>query len=311
MVTQGQLPLRAAMLMLFSTLSFGMMAITIRYASTQIPTTEIAFFRNAFGLLVLLPLILGPGKPLPRTQHGPRYIARSMLGLISMLCNFWAISHLPLTQAITLSYSTPLFATILASLWLHEVVRLRRLLAILAGFAGILVLLQPWSSTFSPALLVALVAALLNAIITIQMKQLSHLDPPDTVVFYTYAFWVPLSLPLALWQWHWPEGVEWVWLIATGIFGTIGQLLWIRALRLGEVSTLQPIGFMQLPLVTLLGWWLFGEHLDRYTALGASIIIGANVYITHREAVLARRTATETIQKGVQSNGINRAQGPS
>ncbi len=68
-----------------------------------------------------------------------------------MLCNFWAISHLPLTQAITLSYSTPLFATILASLWLHEVVRLRRLLAILAGFAGILVLLQPWSSTFSPA----------------------------------------------------------------------------------------------------------------------------------------------------------------
>ncbi len=151
MVTQRQLPLRAAMLMLFSTLSFGMMAITIRYASTQIPTTEIAFFRNAFGLLVLLPLILGPGKPLPRTQHGPRYIARSMLGLISMLCNFWAISHLPLTQAITLSYSTPLFATILASLRLHEVVRLRRLLAILAGFAGILVLLQPWSSTFSPA----------------------------------------------------------------------------------------------------------------------------------------------------------------
>ncbi|HHW4678873.1 MAG TPA: DMT family transporter [Xylella sp.] len=301
MVSQAQMPLRAAMLMLFSTLSFAMMAITIRYASARIPTTEIAFFRNAFGLLVLLPLIIRPGKPLPRTKHRSRYLVRTAIGLVSMLCNFWAISHLPLAQAITLYYSYPLFATILAVLWLHEVVRLRRCLAILAGFVGILVLLRPWSSTFSPALLVALTAAMVNAVVTIQIKQLSHLDPPDTVVFYTYAFWIPLSLLPALWQWHWPQGLEWTWLVATGIFGTIGQVLWTRALRLGDISALQPISFMQLPLVALLGWWLFGERLDRYTVLGASIIIAANAYITHRETLLARRAADNN--KMMQKSG--------
>ncbi|HHW4682596.1 MAG TPA: EamA family transporter, partial [Xylella sp.] len=93
MVSQAQMPLRAAMLMLFSTLSFAMMAITIRYASARIPTTEIAFFRNAFGLLVLLPLIIRPGKPLPRTKHRSRYLVRTAIGLVSMLCNYWAISH--------------------------------------------------------------------------------------------------------------------------------------------------------------------------------------------------------------------------
>ncbi|HHW4683043.1 MAG TPA: DMT family transporter, partial [Xylella sp.] len=195
----------------------------------------------------------------------------------------------------------PLFATILAVLWLHEVVRLRRCLAILAGFVGILVLLRPWSSTFSPALLVALTAAMVNAVVTIQIKQLSHLDPPDTVVFYTYAFWIPLSLLPALWQWHWPQGLEWTWLVATGIFGTIGQVLWTRALRLGDISALQPISFMQLPLVALLGWWLFGERLDRYTVLGASIIIAANAYITHRETLLARRAADNN--KMMQKSG--------
>ncbi len=299
-MSPASVPLRAAALMLLSTLSFGLMAITIRYASAGIPTTEIAFFRNAFGLLALLPLVLAPGRPLPRTRHLSRYLVRTLIGLVSMLCGFWAIGHLPLAQAITLSYSTPLFATVLAVVWLHEVVRMRRWLAVAAGFVGVLVLLRPWSEDFSPGLLVALAAAMIGAVVAIQIKQLSHLDPPDTVVFYTYAFWVPLSLLPALFQWTWPQGIDWLWLALTGALGTSGQLFWTRALRLGEVSALQPIGFMQLPLVALLGWWLFGEQVDRYTVLGAAIIIAANAYIAHRETVLARRAATHAPAEGAK-----------
>lgn len=300
MIAAPVAPLRAALLMLASTVSFGLMAINIRLASQSLETTEVAFFRNAFGLLTLLPLVLRPGRPLPRTGHLPRYLVRTLIGLASMLCGFWSIGHLPLSQAISLSYSTPLFVTIAAVFWLGEKVHVRRWLAVVAGFIGVLVILRPGSQEFSPGLLVAVAAAVISAIVAIQIKQLARIDAPDTVVFYTYLFWVPMSLVPALFQWRWPQGITWVWLVCTGIFGTGGQLLWTRALKLGEVSALQPISFMQLPLVIVLGWWLFGERLDGWTALGAGIILGSTGYIAHREAMLARRAATHAPVEGAK-----------
>lgn len=282
---------RAALLMLGSTAAFALMVLTIRLASETIPTSEIAFFRNFFGLLALLPILLRKRMAFPRTRHVGRYFVRTVVGLGSMLCAFWAIGHLPLSQAVSLSYATPLFVTVFAVVWLGENVRVRRWLAVAAGFIGVLVILRP-GATFTPGMLVALLGALLGALVAIQMKQLSRLDAPDTIVFYTYVFWVPLSLAVAVFQWTWPGGIAWLWLVATGVFGTFGQLLWTRALQLGEVSALQPISFMQLPLVVVLGWLLFGETIDAWTMLGAGIVLGANGYIAHREAVLLRRAAT-------------------
>lgn len=288
-------PLRAALLMLGSTLAFGLMAIAIRYATRYVPTQEVAFFRNAFGLLALLPMLIRPGSAPLKTQQLPRYFLRSAIGLASMLCAFWAIGHLPISQAISLSYSTPLFVTIAAVLWLGETVRMRRWAAVIIGFIGVLIIVRPGSTSFTPATLVAVGAAVLSSLVAIQIKQLTRVDSADTVVFYTYVFWVPLSLVPALFVWVWPTGLAWVWLVATGVLGTLGQLLWTRALRLGEVSALTPISFMQLPLVSLLGWLLFNETLDRWTVIGAGIILGANAYIAHREAVLARRAKSQAV----------------
>ncbi len=277
--------------MLASTLFFGLMAVVIRLASKSLPTFEIAFFRNAFGLLALLPILLHGGASL-RTRQLPRYLLRSAIGIGSMLAGFWAIGHLPLSQAISLSYSTPLFVTIAAVIWLGEIVRKRRWAAVLMGFIGVLIIVQPWSSAFTGGSLIAVLAAVLSAVVAIQIKQLSRIDAADTIVFYTYAFWVPLSLLPALFVWQWPHGIVWVWLICTGLFGTGGQLLWTRALRLGEVSALTPISFMQLPVVAIAGYLLFDEKISRWTVLGAAIIFAANAYIAHREVQLARSAAT-------------------
>jgi len=293
-------PVRAAVLMLGSTLAFGLMAIAIRYATRYVPTQEVAFFRNAFGLLALLPMLVRPGRAPLRTQQLPRYFVRSAIGLASMLCAFWAIGHLPISQAISLSYSTPLFVTIAAVLWLGETVRMRRWAAVIIGFIGVLIIVRPGSTSFTPGTLVAVLAAVLSSLVAIQIKQLTRVDSADTVVLYTYVFWVPLSLVPALFVWVWPHGMGWVWLAATGLLGTLGQLLWTRALRLGEVSALTPISFMQLPLVSLLGWLLFNESLDRWTVIGAGIILGANAYIAHREAVLARRAKSEAASAGAK-----------
>jgi drug/metabolite transporter (DMT)-like permease len=283
---------RAALLMIGSTMFFGAMAVMIRLASDTLSTSVIAFFRNFFGLLALLPFLWRSGPAVLRTRQLPRYLLRSAIGVASMLCGFWAIGHLPMAQAISLAYSAPLFVAIAAVIFLQEKVRLRRWSAVVIGFIGVLVIVQPGSASFSVGTLVALSAAVLSAIVAIQIKQLSRVDPADTIVLYTYLFWVPLSLVPALFAWQWPQGIAWLWVVAIGAFGTGGQLLWTRALKLGDVSALTPISFMQLPLVAFAAWLLFGEDPSRWTILGAVIIFVANAYIAHREVQLARRAAT-------------------
>ena len=301
---------RAAGLMLASTISFGLMAVCIRLASAKLPTWEVAFFRNAFGLLALLPILLLPALRAPapyrvlaatvRTRQLHRYFVRCLVGVASMFCGFWAIGHLPLAQAISLAYSSPIFVTIAAVYLLGEQVRVRRWLAVAAGFVGMLVIVRPGSQAFSPGMLVAVAAAVLSAVVAIQIKQLSKVDGPDTIVLWTYLFWVPMSLLPALMDWHWPDVHGWLWLSLCGVFGTGGQWLWTRALELGEVSALTPISFVQLPVVTLAGWWLFDERIDRWSLLGAAIILGATAYIAHREATLARRHRSNAPSEGVE-----------
>ncbi len=267
--------------MLGSTAFFALMVITIRLASESLHTFEIAFFRSFFGMLAALPLLLKHGPGLLRTQQMPRYIVRCVLGTLSMFCGFWAIGHLPLAQAVSLSYSTPLFVTIAAVLWLGEQVRVRRWSAVILGFIGVLVIVRPGTTEFSAASLVAVSAAIISGI-----------EPADRIVILTTILWVPLSLLPALWVWEWPHGIVWLWVVLAGVLGTGGHMLWTRALKLGEVSALIPISFMQLPIVVVFGYFLFGEALDRWTVLGAAIIFGANGYIAHREASLARRAAS-------------------
>jgi drug/metabolite transporter (DMT)-like permease len=283
---------RAALLMLGSTLFFGLMAVAIRLASDTLHAFEIAFFRNFFGLAAALPLLFRHGPGLMRTEQLPRYFTRCVIGVLSMFCSFWAIGHLPLAQAVSLSYSTPLFVTIAAVWLLQEQVRARRWAAVIVGFAGVMVIVRPGSDGFTAGTLVALSAAVLSGLVSIQIKQLSRTEPADRIVFWTTLLWVPLSLGPALFVWQWPHGITWLWVAAAGLLGTGGHMLWTRALKLGDVSALTPISFMQLPVVAVFAYFLFAEKLDRWTVLGAGIIFAANAYIAHREAQLARRAAT-------------------
>jgi drug/metabolite transporter (DMT)-like permease len=292
MNTPRSLHLRAALLMLGSTVFFALMAVAIRLASATLHTFEIAFFRNFFGLMAALPLLLRHGPDLLRTTQLPRYLFRCIIGVVSMMAGFWAIGHLPLAHAVALSYSTPIFVTIAAVMFLHEQVRARRWAAVALGFVGVVIIVRPGSDSFTAGSLVALAAAVLSGIVAIQIKQLSKVEPADRIVFYTTLLWVPMSLLPALTVWEWPHGVVWVWVVAAGFLGTGGHMLWTRALKLGDVSALTPISFMQLPIVAVAGWLLFQEPLDRWTALGAGVIFVANAYIAHRESQLVRRDAT-------------------
>lgn len=294
---------RAIVLMAFSTVLFALMAVVIRLASKTQHPFEIAFFRNLFGLMFTLPLLVRHGPGLFKTQKLPLYLLRCAIGTIGMMAGFWAIVNLPLAQAVALSYSTPIFVTIGAVLVLGEVVRARRWIAVLIGFIGVIILLHPSPDSFNAASLVALLAAVMSASVAISIKFLTRTERPDAIVLYTTLLWVPMSLVPALMVWQWPSGITWLWLVLAGLFGTVAHLCWTRALHLGEASMLTPISFLQVLIVGIFGWWLFDEAIDGYTVIGALIVFTSSVFIAYRENRLAKPTitdpdvASETIQR--------------
>ena len=284
---------RAVLLMLFSTVLFGLMAVVIRLASETQHPFEIAFFRNLFGLLFTLPLLFKHGPGLLKTSKLPLYLLRCAIGTVGMLAGFWAIVHLPLAQAVAISYSTPLFVTIGAVWVLGETVRARRWAAVLIGFIGVIILLHPDADTFTGASLVALLAAVMSASVAISIKFLTRTESPDAIVVFTTALWVPMSLIPALLFWQTPSGITWLWLVLAGLFGTVAHMCWTRALQLGDASILTPISFMQVLVVGVFGWWLFDESVDHYTLIGALIIFGSNLYLAHREITRAKPAVTD------------------
>ena len=275
--------------MLASASLFALMAVVIRLASGQLHPFQITFFRSAFGALFALPLLHGHGLQLLRTPRLGFYVMRCVLGMGGMLAGFWAIVNLPLAEAVALSYASPLFVTIGAVLFLGEIVRMRRWSAVVAGFIGVLVIVRPGSDGFTAGSLVALLAAGLTGAVTISIKSLTGSEPADRIVLLTTLLWVPLSLPAALAVWQWPHAAIWPWLVLSGALGTGAHYCWTRALRLADASLLAPFSYLQLLIVAALAWWIFHEAVDRYTAIGAAIIIGASLYISHREHSLARQ----------------------
>ncbi len=289
----AQPTIRASLLMCVSAVFFALMAVMIRLASTELHPFQIAFFRCFFGFVFTIPLVWHHGRSILRTDRFGLYLVRCGIGIFSMLSGFWAVVHLPLAQAVALTYSTPLFVTIGAALILHEVVRARRWTAVLVGFAGVLVIVRPFGIDISLATWVALASAALSAAVSISIKFLSRTERPDTIVFYSTAIWVPLALGPALYVWITPTGWTWAWVVLAGLFGTLGHMFWTRAYKLGDASALTPITYLQLPIVTVFAWILFDEVLDRYTLIGALIVFASNLYIAHRESQIARRAITD------------------
>jgi drug/metabolite transporter (DMT)-like permease len=288
----GQLR-RAVGFMVASTVLFGLMAVCIRLASKQLHAFEIAFFRNFFGFVFTLPLLFKHGTGILRTGRLGLYFFRCCIGIVSMLSGFWAIAHLPLAQAIAISYSTPIFVTIGAVFFLGEVVRARRWSAVIVGFIGVIVLMHPGTDDFRMASLVAVLAAVMSATAAINIKFLSRTESADAIVLWTTMLWVPLSLLPALWVWQMPVGITWLWIVLSGFLGTTAHMCWTRALQRADASLLTPISFLQVLVVGVFGWWLFGEKVTHWTIAGAAIIFASNMYIAQREARLARRVVSD------------------
>lgn len=266
----------AALLMASAAVLNAVDAAIVRLLGDVHPFT-IGFFRGVFGLAFVLPWIVSrPG--MLRSSYRFMHVWRAGLKLAGLVCFFAAFAAAPLADATAIIFLGPIFLTLGAWLFLGERLGTRRVLAVVAGFAGALVIIGPGQSgAFTPALLFALAGAALTAAVQLMLKRMSANDSTDTLVAWNLILIVPISLAPALFVWTTPSLVEFGLLALQGALGALNMTMVTRALAMADASFLAPLDFIRLPAVAMLGFVLFGEVAGIATWIGAAIIFGATL----------------------------------
>jgi drug/metabolite transporter (DMT)-like permease len=251
---------------------------------------DILFVRQAIGIpLVAGVIAIGPGLAVLRTQRFGAHLARTVVGLTSMTCLFTAVMLLPLAESTTLAFTVPIFATILGALVLKEPTGWHRWGAVLAGFAGVLIVAHPGSGHFPLWGAVAgIAAAFLTAVVSILLRQIGRTEHPFATVFW-FAALSTVALTIVFAVDHHPLAPSvWPWLVAIGVLGNLGQLALTASLKHGPVSLVVPMDYSSLIWATLYGWLLFAVLPEPATWLGAPVIVASGLYILWREHRLRR-----------------------
>lgn len=288
--------MRALGLRLFAVTVFSLMGVAIKLASERgVQLAEIMFWRQTAALpVVILSVVAGPGLASVRTARLPIHARRTLLGLTTMSCTFGALVLLPLAEATTFSFTVPIFATMLAALVLRESVGIHRWAAVFAGFAGVLIVLQPGQSAIPLAgAAVGIAAAIMVGITSLQIRDLGRTEASTTIVFWFTVLSVPvlaLLLPFVI-RPH--DATQWLLLAAIGTLGGIGQLGMTASLRRAPVSTAVVVDYSALVWATLSGWLIWDYLPTPATWIGAPVIIASGLYIAWREHRLSIARAQE------------------
>jgi drug/metabolite transporter (DMT)-like permease len=269
------------------------MIILIRQLTATFDPLQVVFFRNAFGLLAMLPWLAGEGVGALRTQRLGLHALRATIGIVSMVLWFTALSLMPLAQATALSFTEPIFTSVLAVLFLGEVMRLRRWSATAIGLLGTLIILRPGFETFEPVALLAIGSALIGATSTILVKIMARTESTGAIVTYMVLFATPLSLVPALLVWQSPTLGQLGLAALLGLAGTLGHLCLTRALGSADATVVVPFDYLRLPAVALIAYLVFAEVPAIWTWIGGGIIAASSLYMTLREYRLRREGRPE------------------
>ncbi|MEM8917784.1 MAG: DMT family transporter [Pseudomonadota bacterium] len=288
-------PLAGIITRLAAMLSLAIMFAFVKLAGEQgVHVTESLFYRQltAMPLICFLIWRSEAGWPAIKSDKHRLHILRSILGIFAMGLNFWAMTLLPLADATTISFTVPIFATLFAALILREKVGIRRWSAILIGFIGVLIVVQPGGNLI-PAFgaTVALVGALVTASVTLVIRMLGRTETSIVTIFWFSVYTLPA---LAVCAWIYGGGHDaktWAYLLGVGIFGALGQLTITQSLRFAPVSTIMPMDYSALLWATIIGIMVFGQWPGLSIWLGAPVIIGSGLFIAWREHVRTARAS--------------------
>jgi drug/metabolite transporter (DMT)-like permease len=268
---------------LISELLLATMSAAIKVVSTELPNEMLVFFRNLFGLAVLMPFALRRGIGSLATRRLPVHLIRSLAGVGAMYCFFYTIAAIPLAEAILFKLTAPFFIPIIAWLWLAEGIPASAKLAIAVGFAGVALVLQPGLRALPVAGLVGLGGALLAALAKVAIRRMSDTEPSTRIVFYFGTVATAVSALPLLWAWQTPSREAVAWLAVMGGSATIAQLLLTRAYALAPAGRIGPFTYVSVIFGSAYGWLFWQEVPGPLVIAGSLLIVAAGILTTRRD----------------------------
>ena len=289
-IARGPNQLAGILLAMGAIVLFCLMDLQAKYLGQTLHVTQIVWARY-FGLFIILMVLFAPrrGLGLVRSKRPVLQWIRSLLLLFCTVSFFLAIQFMPLADAVSISFLSPLLVTALSVPLLGEVVGKHRWGAVFVGFLGAMIIIRPGMGVMHWAAWLLLAVAFGYALYQITTRIVASQDDAIMSLFYT-AF-VGAGLVTAIVPFFWRNPVEtehWLMLGALGAIGGLSHYMLIKAFEFAPVAVLAPISYTSLPWNTLFGYWVFGDLPDRWTVIGASILITTGIYILYREGVQAR-----------------------
>lgn len=264
-------------------------------ASEGIPAGELVFFRSFFAIVPILVFLAVRGEIIEgfKTRFPLGHVARGAVGTISMGLGFFALTRLPLPEAITINYATPLLIVVFSAVFLGETVRLYRWSAAIIGLVGVLVIVAPQLSVFSGGrtmggdaalgALAAIIASCFAAAAALLVRKLVQTERSSTIVMYFSLSSSVIALATLPFGWAMPTPQQAILLVSAGFAGGIGQILLTESYRYAEISVIAPFEYSSLILSIGVGYFIFGDVPTVTMMLGGLILTGAGLFIIFRE----------------------------
>jgi drug/metabolite transporter (DMT)-like permease len=280
-----QRPLFAASLLLVvAYVTFTLTSVLVRMAVEDVPIFMVIYIRQVIGLLILSPFFIHQRVAIVQSRHFRLHGLRGLTAIGGMFCGLTSVTYAPLADVTAIQMSEVLFTTLLAASFFGEEVDRHRWSVVFVGFAGVLIMLRPFSDGFNSFMLIALVGAVFNALSVLVLRMGSNHDSAVVVMFYQgIVIIVLMSIPaFMLWQPVSLRGLGVVVMMSLLLAG--GQWLFTLAVRIGEASALAPLNYIRLVMMALVGWFLYGEQPGTYTLIGGVLIVGSVTYTIQRNA---------------------------
>jgi len=276
-------------------------------ASEGVPSGQLVFFRSFFAILPILVYLIWKGELGVglKTRHPVSHLLRGLVGTGGMMTGFFALTQLPLAEAITISYATPLLIVVFSAVFYHEQVRLYRWSAVLVGLVGVIIIIWPRLTVFSGGIsdmsgatlgaVSALVAAGFAATAMVLVRKLVETERSATIVLYFSVTSSVLGLATLPFGWVMPTAEQFALLIGAGIFGGIGQILLTESYRHADMSVVAPFEYASLILSVAIGYVIFHDVPTIEMLAGGAIVVGSGLFIIYREHKLGleRKRASE------------------
>lgn len=279
-------PLLAALWMMVALASFSLMAVGGREISKELDTFQLMFFRGLFGLILVLIFasFTRRGFAQFRTTKFKLHVVRNLVHYVGQFGWFMAVALIPLAQVFAIEFTTPLWVALLAPLILGERLTKGRILSVLIGFAGILVVVQPWQNSLEPGAIAVVIAAIAFALSLITTKRLTGTDSPLAIVFYMSIIQAPISAVPAFFGWVTPSAETLGWLFLISFCGMSAHYSIARAFVHADAIVVVPMDFLRLPLISIVGYLVYSEGITLGVVVGGCMILLANWLNLWREA---------------------------